>query len=54
MTRLDLLNTTASFRRDLLNEAIDEEDDEETTQYVEAVIVIANGGQLLKAERIHT
>ena len=37
--------------RDLLNEAIDEEDDEETTQYVEAVIVIANGGQLLKAEK---
>ena len=36
--------------RELLEEAIDE-DIEETSSYVEAVVVIANGGTLLKAEQ---
>ena len=36
--------------RDLLEEAADEIDDEEESKFVEAIVIIANGGILLKAE----
>ena len=36
--------------RDLLEEAADDIDDEEESKFVEAIVIIANGGILLKAE----
>lgn len=36
--------------RDLLEEATDEIDDEEESKFIEAIVIIANGGILLKAE----